>query len=90
MNCNTIYNYPVYEVTPFLTEERKEEQLYQFLMGLNDEVFGTVRSNIIQEEPSPKLKQIVARIASARRSNAHTATTKEKGGAVMAFAAVSK
>lgn len=42
---------PVSEDTPFLNKEREERQIYQFLIGLNDEVFGTVWPNIIQEEP---------------------------------------
>lgn len=37
--------------------------MYQFLMGLNDEISGIVRSNNIQEEPLPKLKKkMLARI----------------------------
>lgn len=36
--------------------------MYQFLMRLNDEIYGTVRSTITQQEPLPTLKQVVARI----------------------------
>lgn len=32
-------------------KDKDEEKVYQFLMGLNDEIFRMVRSNIVQEEP---------------------------------------
>lgn len=32
-----------------ILKEREEEKVYQFLIGLDDVVFGTVRSSIIQQ-----------------------------------------
>lgn len=51
------------EILIIITKEREEEKIFQFIMGLNDAIFGTVRSNIIQEEPLPKLKAILTGIA---------------------------
>lgn len=39
----------------FIVKERDEEKVYQFFVGLNDVVFGTVRSSIIKQEPVPKI-----------------------------------
>lgn len=61
-------------------------------MGLNDDVFGTIRSSIIEEEPLPKLKQILVRICNEEyhMSIIHMAAMEEKGGTTMAFAAINK
>lgn len=53
---------PVGEVGSILARGREEEQIYQFLIGLNDDIYNIVRSSIIQEVPSPKLKSTFARI----------------------------
>lgn len=61
-------------------------------MGLNDDVFGTVRSSIIQEEPLPKLKQILVRICKEEHhmSIIPMGAMEEKGGTTTAFAAINK
>lgn len=61
-------------------------------MGLLDDVFGTVRSSIIQEEPLPKLKQILTRICKEEhhRNMIRTVAMEEKGGTAMAFVAITK
>ncbi|CAH9086436.1 unnamed protein product [Cuscuta epithymum] len=33
--------------------DREEEQLHQFLIGIDDEVYGTVRSNLLSHSPLP-------------------------------------
>lgn len=43
-----------------LGKERKDEQVHQFLMGLDDEIYGTVRSNIPAQDPLPSLTQVYA------------------------------
>lgn len=46
---------PMSDTTPFIIKEQEEEQVYQFLIGLND-AHSTIVSCIIQEEPLPKVK----------------------------------
>lgn len=50
------------EISIILTVAREEEKVYQFLMGLNDEIFRTVRSNIVLQELIPRVKQVLTRI----------------------------
>lgn len=45
-----------------LDKRHEEERLHQFLMGLNDSTYGTVRSNILSAEPLPKLNRAYAMI----------------------------
>lgn len=37
--------------------------MFQFFMGLNDSIFGTIRSHIIQDEPLPKIKIVFSRVS---------------------------
>lgn len=53
---------PVSDISALIIKERDEEQVHQFLMRLNDSMYGTVQSRIIQEKPLPKLKSVFARI----------------------------
>lgn len=43
------------ESSSFITKERDEEKVFQFLMGLNNALYGTVRWNIKQQELVPKV-----------------------------------
>ncbi|KAH0753962.1 hypothetical protein KY290_024232 [Solanum tuberosum] len=45
-----------------LAQERENVKVNQFLMGLDDEVFGTTRSNILSTEPLPTLNRVYAMI----------------------------
>lgn len=45
-----------------VTKEREEEKVCQFLMGLNDAVYGAFQSGIIQQESIPLIIHILARI----------------------------
>ena len=38
-----------------LDKKLEEERLHQFLMGLDDSIYRTVRSNILSVEPLPSL-----------------------------------
>lgn len=79
------------EILAIVTKDREEDRVYQFLMRLNDKVFRIVRSNIIQGEPLPKLKHILARICKEKHWNmARAPATEEKGGAAIAFTAMNK
>lgn len=74
-------------IAPTIIKEREEEQVYHFFMGLNDFLYGTVRSSIIQEEPIPKVKTVFQKICQEERhlNLARTATSEEVGGARIAF-----
>ncbi|CAH9057894.1 unnamed protein product [Cuscuta epithymum] len=37
--------------------EREEEQFHQFLIGIDDDIFGTVRSNLLSQTPLPTLER---------------------------------
>lgn len=81
---------PVSSTTTIIIKEREEEQVYRFLMGLND-AYNTVRSHIIQEEPLPKVKSIFARVCKKEQHcQLSRVASKEIGGVVTggAFAAV--
>ena len=43
-----------------LNKERQDERVHQFLMGLDDDLYGTVRSNIIAQDPLPPLNRVYA------------------------------
>lgn len=52
---------PTSNIAPMIIKEREEERVYQFLIGLNDSLYGTVGYSIIQEEPLPKVKTSVCK-----------------------------
>lgn len=63
-------------------------------MGLNDEMYGTMRSSIIQEELLPKLKTIFARICKEEQhrslTRAPAAEDDSTGGIGMTFTLVNR
>lgn len=44
-------------ISATLNKKREEEKLHQFLMGLDDVQFKTVRSNILNLDPLPNLNR---------------------------------
>lgn len=52
-------------------KERDEEKVYQFFMGLNDAIFGTVWLSIIKEELVPKIKLVYAKITKASNTGCY-------------------
>lgn len=50
------------KILTLITKEREKEKVFKFLMGLNDGIYATVRSNIIQQELVLKGKAILASI----------------------------
>ncbi|KAI5654288.1 hypothetical protein M9H77_31475 [Catharanthus roseus] len=45
-----------------ITKHREEEKIHQFLIGLDNAIFGTMRSNILQIDPIPNIKKVYAMI----------------------------
>ena len=45
-------------ITSLLEKRREEEEVHQFLMGLDDVNYGTVRSNIPAADPLPSMNRV--------------------------------
>ncbi|KAJ4755428.1 Retroelement pol polyprotein-like [Rhynchospora pubera] len=65
-----------------LVKEREEEKTRQFLMGLDDSVFGTVRSNILSMEPLPSLNKVYAVVIQEERHRSMARSQDEKNQVV--------
>nr|CAD1822688.1 unnamed protein product [Ananas comosus var. bracteatus] len=48
-------------------KKKETEKLYQFLMGLNAETFGTVRSQILNSDPLPTLSKAYSMVTQEER-----------------------
>jgi hypothetical protein len=57
-----------------LSKERQDERVHQFLMGLDDDLYGTLRSSIIAQDPLPSLNRVYALVVQEER---HKNMTKE-------------
>lgn len=68
-----------------ITKKREEEKVHQFLMGLDDTLYGTVWSNLLAQDPLPTLNQVYATLVQEERLREITRVTEEHGEA-MAFA----
>lgn len=68
-----------------LEKQREEERVHQFLMGLDDVLYGTVRSNLLATDPLPSLNRIYATLIQEERVKS-IARTKEERGEVVGLA----
>ncbi|XP_012830557.1 PREDICTED: uncharacterized protein LOC105951653 [Erythranthe guttata] len=75
-----------YDISVTLERKREEERVHQFLMGLDDMVYGTVRSNILSMEPLPNMNRAYAMIVQEERHR-NIARSKEDRGDAVGFAA---
>ncbi|CAM8925879.1 unnamed protein product [Rhodiola kirilowii] len=55
------------QISSHLSREREEERLHQFLMGLDDDPFSTLRSNIMAQDPLPTIKRAYALVIQEER-----------------------
>ena len=62
-----------------LEKKCEEERVHQFLMGLDEEGYGTVRSNILSTEPLPNLNRAYAMVVQQERMRTVTRTKEERG-----------
>ncbi|KAJ1384615.1 Zinc finger, CCHC-type [Sesbania bispinosa] len=69
-----------------LKQEREKEKVYQFLMGLDDVVFGTVRSNILSMSPLPNINKVHAMVAT-EETHKSLARTRDERADTVSFAA---
>ena len=68
-----------------LEKKREEERVHQFLMGLDEDGYGTVCSNILSIEPLPNLNRVYVMIVQQERVRTMT-WTKEERDIPMSFA----
>ncbi|PNX83470.1 hypothetical protein L195_g039513 [Trifolium pratense] len=68
-----------------LQKKREEERVHQFLMGLDDTSYGTVRSNLLTQDPLPALNRVYSVLVQEERVRTIT-RGKEDTGEVMSFA----
>ncbi|KAK4429083.1 hypothetical protein Salat_1208300 [Sesamum alatum] len=69
-------------ITAELMKKQENERIHQFLMGLDDAVFGTVRSNILSMEPIPSLMRVYSMIIQEERHRKIARTKDERENAV--------
>lgn len=74
-----------YDISSQLEKRREEEKVHQFLMGLDDTTYGTVRSNLLATEPLPLLNRVYSTLIQDERMKA-IIRTKEEQGEVMGLA----
>jgi hypothetical protein len=66
-------------------KKREEEKTHQFLMGLDDAVYSTVRSNLFAQDPLPGLNKVYSTLAQEERVRTMV-RGKEERNEVMSFA----
>ncbi|RVW36875.1 hypothetical protein CK203_103163 [Vitis vinifera] len=67
-------------ITTQLEKKQEEERVHQFLMGLYEDGYETVRSNILSIEPLLNLNRVYAMIVQQERVRTMTRTKEERGG----------
>jgi hypothetical protein len=66
-------------------KKREEEKVHQFLMGLDDVVYGMVRSNLLAQDPLPNLNKTYSTLVQEERVRT-VVRGKEQQSEVMSFA----
>ena len=72
-------------ISAALNKKREEEKLHQFLMGLDDTQFRTVRSNVLSLDPLPNLNRAYQMVVQEERVGVMTRGKEERGDPI-AFA----
>lgn len=72
-------------ITAALEKKREDERIHQFMMRLDDGVFGTASSNILSTEPLPNLNRVYAMIIQEERHRTIAGTKDERSDAVGFF-----
>ncbi|XP_074288210.1 uncharacterized protein LOC141613377 [Silene latifolia] len=66
-----------------MAKEREEEKVHQFLMGLDTALYGTIRNNLLMEDPITSLTRAYALILREERHSNITKVKEEKQEAAM-------
>ena len=72
-----------------LEKHRENDRVHLFLMGLDDNLYGTVRSNILAQDPLPNLNKVYSILIQEERVRTFT-RGKEDRGEIMALATRSR
>jgi hypothetical protein len=67
-----------------MEKQREEEKVHQFLMGLDDALYGTVRSNLLATDPLPSLNRVYSTMVQEERVRT-ISRGKEEHGEVVGF-----
>ncbi|KAJ8639770.1 hypothetical protein MRB53_016464 [Persea americana] len=65
--------------TSLLEKRREEEKVHQFLMGLDDINYGTVRSNILAADHLPSMNRVYSTLVQEERMKNVTRAKEERG-----------
>lgn len=65
-----------------IVKEREEEFLFQFLMGLDNTLYGTIRSNILGQKPLPSLSTAFSNVIQEERHHQMMREKEERVDAV--------
>ncbi|KAJ8616905.1 hypothetical protein MRB53_013091 [Persea americana] len=66
-------------ITSLLEKRREEEEVHQFLMGLDDVNYGTVCSNILAADPLPLMNRVYSTLVQEERMKNITRAKEERG-----------
>lgn len=61
-----------------LEKQREEEKVHQFLMGLDDVLYGRTRSSLLATDPLPSLNRVYATLVQEERVKAISRTKEER------------
>jgi hypothetical protein len=61
-----------------LVKKKEEEKVHQFLMGLNDGIYGAVRSNLLATDPLPSLNRVYSTLIQEERVRTITRGREER------------
>nr|GMD68582.1 retrovirus-related Pol polyprotein from transposon TNT 1-94 [Ipomoea batatas] len=67
------------DISTKLERRREEEKVHQFLMGLDEASYGTVRTNMLATEPLPSLNKVYAALIREERVKNATRVAEERG-----------
>ncbi|KAJ4769381.1 hypothetical protein LUZ62_053638 [Rhynchospora pubera] len=69
-------------LTSKLLKDREDEKIHQFLMGLDDSVFGNVRTHILGMDPMPSLSKVYSMVVQEERHRSVVRTQDERTDAI--------
>ncbi|KAJ1423125.1 Retrotransposon gag domain [Sesbania bispinosa] len=67
------------DIASKLEKRREEERVHQFLMGLDDVNYGTVRSNLLATDPLPSINRVYFTLVQEERMKTITRAKEERG-----------
>ncbi|KAL1219887.1 Retrovirus-related Pol polyprotein from transposon TNT 1-94 [Cardamine amara subsp. amara] len=65
-----------------MEKKKEEDRIHQFLLGLDDHIYGSVRASVISTDPLPNLNQVYSKVKSIEKINTVTRGREAQGGQV--------